>query len=84
MLNNDYLRIAPFINDCPACGESDLEDENGGQIGTYELKEDLITRTCHCGFAITIDSKNGTSKKILKETVAKAVDEFNKRKKETE
>lgn len=73
----DYLRIAPYINDCPACGEPNVgTDENGVQKGTYNVDDNLFTRTCHCGFAITIDSKKGTTKKILKETVDKAVQDF--------
>ena len=77
MNSMDFLRIAPFINDCPACGEPNVgTDENGFQKGTYIMDDNLFTRTCHCGFGITIDPKNGTSRHILKKTVDKAVKEF--------
>lgn len=66
----DYLRIAPFLNDCPQCGS----DKIGEEQGTMEVKEGrFIERTCQCGFQLTYDVTNGTTKKKIKEAVDQAL-----------
>lgn len=66
---NDYLRVAPFIHDCPKCGCG--ETENGQ--GTFEVKENIIRRSCKCGFNLEFDTNNGTTKKIIKKAIDEAL-----------
>lgn len=68
----DYLRIAPFVNDCPNCG-SDLL---GNGQGTYELKDNTIKRSCKCGFKFEYDSRNGTTKTKIKQAIDKALEQM--------
>lgn len=63
----NYLRIAPFINDCPSCSNQML----GNGEGTLNVNNNIIKRTCKCGFNFEYDVKNGTSKTKVK----KAIDE---------
>lgn len=62
-----YLRVAPFLNDCPFC-DSDK--------GVVEVKENLISRNCPCGFDITINVKNGTSKAKIKKSIEFALEKM--------
>lgn len=70
MITNDYLRIAPFINDCPNCGSGQL----GENEGALEVKNNLMMRTCKCGFDFTYDADNGTTRAKIKKAVTQAVD----------
>lgn len=63
----DFLRISPFINDCPNCGNEYI----GNGQGTLNVDDNIVERTCKCGFNFKYDVANGTSKAKIK----KAIDE---------
>lgn len=67
----DYVRIAPFINDCPSCGNQMV----GNGQGSIEVNDNVVKRKCKCGFNFEYDSNNGTTKakikKAIKETLTK-------------
>lgn len=65
----DYLRVAPFINDCPNCGNGLL----GNGEGTLNLNENIIERTCKCKFEFKYDVNKGTSKKKIKQAINEAL-----------
>lgn len=65
----DYLRVAPLINDCPNCGN---EFVGNGQ-GTLEVDDNLVKRTCKCGFNLEYDVNNGTTKKRIKQAIDEAL-----------
>lgn len=69
MNSMDYLRIAPFINDCPNCG-SDMIDNSQG---TLEVSGNLIKRTCECGFRFEYDANSGTTKAKIQKSVKEAL-----------
>lgn len=64
----DYLRITPFLNNCPHCGHGQVgtNDSTGEFHGALLIEDNLFTRKCKCGFKITIDSNESTSKKDVK------------------
>lgn len=76
---NDYLRIAPFINDCPSCGYGNVgtDDNTGEYHGALGVNENLFTRKCRCGFEITIDANKSTTKSKLKKAISDALEAFN-------
>lgn len=82
MLINDYLRIAELTNDCPNCGYGNVgtNQETGEHHGSLEVNDNLFTRKCRCGFEITIDANNGTSRSKLKKQIGAAVEKFNNKK----
>jgi len=47
----NYLKLSKKYNNCPDCG-SDLLGEG---LGKLELKNDIFTRSCECGFHIEVD-----------------------------
>jgi transcription elongation factor Elf1 len=61
----DFLRIAPFINDCPNCGS---EYVGNGQ-GTLTVNNNIVERTCKCGFNFKYDIANGTTKTKIKNAI---------------
>ena len=63
----DYLRVAPLINDCPNCKNGIV----GNGEGTLIVDENIVERTCKCGFNFKYDVNNGTGKAKVK----KAIDE---------
>jgi transcription elongation factor Elf1 len=65
MNSMDYLRVAPFINDCPNCGNQFV----GNGQGTLEVDNNIVKRTCKCGFNFEYDIINGTSKKKIKQAI---------------
>jgi hypothetical protein len=64
----DYLRVAPFINDCPNCGNGNV----GNGQGTLEIDK-TIKRTCKCGFKFEYDVSNGTTKTKIKKAIDEAL-----------
>ena len=68
----DLLKIAPFVNNCPNC----KSDKIGNGEGSLKVDDNTFTRTCKCGFEITIDSNNSTSKAVVKKTVEDALSKF--------
>ena len=68
----DYLRIAPFINDCPNCG-SDIINNGKGSLSVDTL---IVKRTCACGFNFEYDVTNGTTKKKIKDAINIALAEI--------
>ena len=69
----DFLRVAPFINDCPSCGNDLL----GNGEGTLNVEDNLVVRTCKCNFKFEYDVSNGTSKAKMKKVVAEALKQMN-------
>lgn len=65
-----YLEIAPMINDCPNCGNGLV----GNGEGTLKIDDDIVERTCKCGFSFTYDTTKGTSKKQIKEAIKEALE----------
>lgn len=67
----DYLRIAPYLNDCPNCGYGNVgTDEKTGEFhGALIVEDNLFTRKCRCGFEVTVDSNKGTTRKAIKEQI---------------
>lgn len=74
----DYLRIAPFINDCPKCGYGNVgTDEKTGEFhGALNVDDNLFTRKCRCGFEVTIDANVGTTKTKIKKQIDLALSNF--------
>jgi hypothetical protein len=74
----DYLRIAPFLNDCPNCGYDSVgtNETTGEYHGALLVEENLFTRKCRCGFEVTIDSNIGTENKIINEQINDALELF--------
>ncbi|MFJ6264394.1 DUF3797 domain-containing protein [Lysinibacillus xylanilyticus] len=77
----DYLRIAPFVNDCPNCGYENVgTNESTGEFhGVLNVDDNLFTRKCRCGFEVTIDSNKGTTKKKIQTQIDAALEQFKKR-----
>ncbi len=48
------LIIMPKYNNCPDCGS----DKIGNGQGWLVVEEDILVRTCKCGFKVVVD-KNG-------------------------
>lgn len=71
----DYLRIAPFVNDCPKCGYGNVGTINktGEFHGALEVDDNLFIRKCRCGFEVTIDANLGTTKAKIKKQIDKAL-----------
>ncbi len=69
MIVTDYLRVAPLINDCPKCGNGLV----GNGQGTLNVDDNLIKRTCKCGFDFEYDVNNGTSKAKIKKAIDEAL-----------
>lgn len=66
---NDYLRITPFINDCPNCGNGLV----GNGEGTLKVDDNIVERTCKCGFKFEYDVNKGTSKNQIKQAIEEAL-----------
>lgn len=77
----DYSKVAKQLNDCPSCGESEIQNNEGVLIGTNEVKDNLFIRTCHCGFSITYDVNKGTTKKNITDAIKIALDNMKKEEK---
>ncbi|WP_241752246.1 DUF3797 domain-containing protein [Bacillus thuringiensis] len=45
-----FLRISPLINDCPNCGNQFV----GNGEGTLEVDDNIVKRTCKCGFNLVL------------------------------
>ncbi|MEG0153007.1 MAG: DUF3797 domain-containing protein [Clostridium sp.] len=45
------LKIMPKYEKCPKCGSSTIGNGQGGII----VEDGTFTRTCKCGFKITVD-----------------------------
>lgn len=69
---NCYLRIAPLINDCPNCGNGFV----GGDQGTLNVDDNIIRRTCKCGFKFEYDVNNGVDIKKISKEIQRDVDDF--------
>ncbi|AZU61041.1 DUF3797 domain-containing protein [Neobacillus mesonae] len=67
-----YLVVAPLINDCPSCGNQYV----GNGQGTLEVDDNLIKRTCKCGFNFQYDVNGGTSKNRLKKAIQEALEQM--------
>lgn len=67
---SDYMRVAPHLHDCPSCKK---------QKGTLEVMENLIIRKCPCGFVLTMNVRNGTSKKKIDRQIEYSLNEMQKR-----
>lgn len=65
----DYLRVAPLINDCPKCGNGSV----GNGQGTLNVDDNIVKRTCKCGFDFEYDVNNGTSKTKIKKAIDEAL-----------
>lgn len=76
----DYLKIAPFLNNCPNCGYGSVgTNESTGEFhGALDVNENLFTRKCRCGFEVTVDSNKGTTKKKIKTQIDTALEKLNK------
>lgn len=68
----DYLKVAPLINDCPNCGNATV----GGGKGTLNVDNNIVKRTCRCGFNFEYDVNNGTSKKKIKQAIDEALNKM--------
>ncbi|PFH81650.1 hypothetical protein COI81_28970 [Bacillus cereus] len=68
----DFLRISPLINDCPNCGNQFV----GNGQGTLEVDDNIIKRTCKCGFNFEYDVEDGTSKAKIKKAVGEALNKM--------
>ena len=67
-----YLEVAPHINDCPKCGNQYV----GNGQGTLSVNDDIIERTCKCGFKFSYDVKNGITRAKIKKAVSQALSEM--------
>lgn len=72
MIVTDYLRVAPFINDCPNCKNGLV----GNGQGALNLSDNIIKRSCRCGFRFAFDVSKGTTKKLIKEAIEQALHEM--------
>lgn len=66
-----YLEVAPLINDCPKCGNQYV----GNGEGTLNVDDNIIRRTCKCGFKFEYDVRNGTSKSKVMTAISEALGE---------
>jgi len=67
-----FLRISPLINDCPNCSNQFV----GNGEGTLEVDENIVKRTCKCGFNFEYDVNNGVSKKKIKQVIVEALNKL--------
>lgn len=67
-----FLRIAPLINDCPNCGNQFV----GNGEGTLEVNDNMVKRTCKCGFNFEYDVNNGTSKPKIKKAINESLNKL--------
>ncbi|MYX21978.1 DUF3797 domain-containing protein [Streptomyces sp. SID8380] len=68
----DFLRITPHINDCPNCANQYI----GNGQGSLEVDNNLIKRTCKCGFKFEYDVTEGVSKKKIKQAIEKSLNQL--------
>lgn len=66
---NDYLLISSLINNCPNCSSSIV----GGDNGSLGISDEIISRTCACGFDFSYDARRGVTKKKVKEAIDKSL-----------
>lgn len=66
---NDFVKITRLINDCPNCKSDDIGEGEGALL----LKDEVITRTCKCGFSLTYDARKGTTKPKIKKAIDEAL-----------
>lgn len=73
-----FLRISVFVNDCPNCGcdKVGTDDITGEVQGDLIVDDNLFTRKCRCGFEVTIDANDGTTKTIIKKQINAALEKF--------
>ncbi|WCK57529.1 DUF3797 domain-containing protein (plasmid) [Aneurinibacillus sp. Ricciae_BoGa-3] len=69
MNGTDFLIISPFINDCPNCGNKLV----GNGEGMLEVENNMVKRSCKCGFKFEYDVNNGTSKKKIMHAIGEAL-----------
>lgn len=72
---NCYLQIAPLINDCPNCGNGFV----GNGQGTLNVEDNIIRRTCKCGFKFEHDVKKGVDIKLISKNIQQLVADFRNR-----
>lgn len=72
MNGNAYLLIAPLINDCPNCKNKFVGKDQGALI----IEENIIERTCKCGFKWKHDVNEGVNIKKLKKEIKESVETF--------
>jgi hypothetical protein len=73
----DYLRIAPFLNDCPNCKYGNVGTDKTGEFhGALNVDDNLFTRKCRCGFEVTVDSNKGTTKKVIQYQIDQVLEKF--------
>ncbi|WP_255233842.1 DUF3797 domain-containing protein [Bacillus altitudinis] len=65
----DFLKISKLINDCPNCSNHLI----GNGQGTLEVANDLIKRTCKCGFGIELSTQDGVDEKEIKFEIDKVL-----------
>ena len=58
------LQVEPDLKRCPKCDEKNLgiNGETNEWYGSLEVKDNLYTRKCHCGFEVTVDVNKGSTK----------------------
>lgn len=65
---NDFLRVTKEVNNCPNC----KNDRVGGEEGTLLVDQNILTRTCKCGFSFTYDVERGTQQKKVRAAIKEA------------
>jgi iron(III) transport system ATP-binding protein len=55
-----YLKLAKKLNNCPNCGNEYI----GNGEGSLEIREHTFSRSCKCGYSVTVDEDG----KVLKES----------------
>ena len=74
----DIFTIAPFLNDCPQCGHGKVgtNEKTKEFHGTLDVGDTLYTRTCRCGFEVTIDTNDGVTKESVQKKIEEALEAY--------
>lgn len=65
----DFLKVSKLLNDCPNCSNHLI----GNGQGTLEVEDDLIKRTCKCGFQVELNIRDGVNEKKIKLEIDKVL-----------
>lgn len=65
----DFLRVSTFISDCPNCKNGMV----GNGQGTINVNNNVVKRTCMCGFNFKYNVTNGTSKTKIEKAIGEAL-----------
>lgn len=79
--NNYVLRKSPQLNNCPCCGYLNIgtNEKTGEWYGSFEVKDNIYSRKCRCGFEVKIDTDKCSTKKKIHKQISSALSEYEKK-----